>query len=96
MDVLVLGAGAREHALAWWLAFQLRFDFDVPENFRDGLWTTVVIVVAIKRAKKNPLGATGKERINSRSRARKNVDSAATKLLNNSIDRKVSKIINSN
>ena len=36
-------------ALAWWLAFQLRFDFDVPENFRDGLMT-VAIVVAIKLA----------------------------------------------
>ncbi|MDQ3778817.1 MAG: polysaccharide biosynthesis protein, partial [Actinomycetota bacterium] len=36
--------------LAWWLAFQLRFDFDVPSNFRDGLWATVAIVVAIKLA----------------------------------------------
>ncbi len=52
--------------------------------------------MAIKRAKKNELGATGVAWIKSRSRARKKVDSAATKLLNSNIDRKVSKMINSN
>ena len=45
-----LAADAGLIALAWWLAFQLRFDFDVPVNFREGLWTTVAIVVAIKLA----------------------------------------------
>ncbi len=45
-----IAADAGLIALAWWLAFQLRFDFDVPANFRDGLWTTVAIVVAIKLA----------------------------------------------
>jgi FlaA1/EpsC-like NDP-sugar epimerase len=45
-----LAADAGLIALAWWLAFQLRFDFDVPANFREGLWTTVGIVVAIKLA----------------------------------------------
>ena len=40
-----IAADAGLIALAWWLAFQLRFDFDVPANFRDGLWTTVAIVV---------------------------------------------------
>ncbi len=45
-----IAADAALIAVAWWLAFQLRFDFDVPANFRDGLWWTVAIVVAIKLA----------------------------------------------
>lgn len=37
-------------ALAWYLAFQLRFDFDVPQYFRTMMWDTVLVVVAIKLA----------------------------------------------
>nr|MDQ3822758.1 polysaccharide biosynthesis protein [Actinomycetota bacterium] len=45
-----LAADAGLIAAAWWLAFQLRFDFDVPQYFRDMLWETILIVVAIKLA----------------------------------------------
>jgi FlaA1/EpsC-like NDP-sugar epimerase len=37
-------------AAAWYLAFQLRFDFNVPPTFDDGLLATTVLVVAIKLA----------------------------------------------
>jgi FlaA1/EpsC-like NDP-sugar epimerase len=45
-----LAADAGLIAAAWWLAFQLRFDFDVPVFFRTMLWETILIVVAIKLA----------------------------------------------
>ena len=37
-------------AAAWYLAFQLRFDFQVPRYFATMLWDTILIVVAIKLA----------------------------------------------
>ncbi len=37
-------------AAAWLLAFQLRFDFNVPPTFADALLATTVLVVAIKLA----------------------------------------------
>ena len=37
-------------AAAWYLAFQLRFDFNVPPTFDDGLLVTTALVVAIKLA----------------------------------------------
>jgi FlaA1/EpsC-like NDP-sugar epimerase len=37
-------------AAAWFLAFQLRFDFNVPPTFDDALLATTVLVVAIKLA----------------------------------------------
>ena len=37
-------------AAAWFLAFQLRFDFNVPPTFADALLATTVLVVAIKLA----------------------------------------------
>jgi FlaA1/EpsC-like NDP-sugar epimerase len=37
-------------AAAWYLAFQLRFDFNVPPTFEEGLLATTVLVVAIKLA----------------------------------------------
>jgi len=43
-----LGADAALIAAAWYLAFQLRFDFQVPPYFRSMLWDTILIVVAIK------------------------------------------------
>ena len=43
-----LFADAALIAAAWYLAFQLRFDFTVPPYFRTMLWETVLIVVAIK------------------------------------------------
>jgi FlaA1/EpsC-like NDP-sugar epimerase len=43
-----LAADAALIAAAWWLAFQLRFDFQVPVFFRRMLWETILIVVAIK------------------------------------------------
>jgi FlaA1/EpsC-like NDP-sugar epimerase len=45
-----LAADAALIAAAWWLAFQLRFDFEVPIFFRRMLWETILIVVAIKLA----------------------------------------------
>jgi FlaA1/EpsC-like NDP-sugar epimerase len=45
-----LAADAALIAAAWWLAFQLRFDFEVPIFFRHMLWETILIVVAIKLA----------------------------------------------
>jgi FlaA1/EpsC-like NDP-sugar epimerase len=45
-----LAADAALIAAAWWLAFQLRFDFEVPVFFRRMLWETILIVVAIKLA----------------------------------------------
>ena len=43
-----VGADAALIALAWWLAFQLRFDFSVPNFWQSMLWETMLIVVAIK------------------------------------------------
>jgi FlaA1/EpsC-like NDP-sugar epimerase len=37
-------------AAAWFLAFQLRFDFNVPPRFQEGLLATTLLVVAIKLA----------------------------------------------
>jgi FlaA1/EpsC-like NDP-sugar epimerase len=37
-------------AAAWYLAFQLRFDFNVPPTFSDALLQTTILVVAIKLA----------------------------------------------
>ncbi len=37
-------------AAAWYLAFQLRFDFNVPPTFEEGLLATTLLVVAIKLA----------------------------------------------
>src|SRR5215203_1408379 len=45
-----LVADAALIAAAWFLAFQLRFDFNVPPTFQDGLIATTVLVVAIKLA----------------------------------------------
>ena len=45
-----LAADAALIALAWLLAFQLRFDFDVPPTFERGLLATTVLVVTIKLA----------------------------------------------
>jgi FlaA1/EpsC-like NDP-sugar epimerase len=45
-----LVADAALIAAAWFFAFQLRFDFNVPPTFEDGLWTTIALVVAIKLA----------------------------------------------
>jgi FlaA1/EpsC-like NDP-sugar epimerase len=45
-----LGADAALIATAWFLAFQLRFDFNVPPTFDGGLLETTVVVVAIKLA----------------------------------------------
>ena len=43
-----LAADAVLVAAAWYLAFQLRFDFDVPPYFSSMLWDTLLVVVAIK------------------------------------------------
>ena len=45
-----LVADAALIAAAWYLAFQLRFDFNVPPTFDDGLVWTIALVVAIKLA----------------------------------------------
>src|SRR5919108_2672132 len=45
-----LGADAVLIAAAWLLAFQLRFDFNVPPTFEGGVLATAVLVVAIKLA----------------------------------------------
>jgi FlaA1/EpsC-like NDP-sugar epimerase len=45
-----LGADAALIAAAWYLAFQLRFDFNVPATFDQGLPASIAIVVAIKLA----------------------------------------------
>jgi FlaA1/EpsC-like NDP-sugar epimerase len=45
-----LGADALLIAVAWFFAFQLRFDFNVPPTFDGGLAETTVLVVAIKLA----------------------------------------------
>jgi FlaA1/EpsC-like NDP-sugar epimerase len=45
-----LVADAALIAAAWFLAFQLRFDFNVPPTFAGGLAETTVLVVAIKLA----------------------------------------------
>jgi len=45
-----LVADAALIAAAWFLAFQLRFDFNVPPTFQDGLLATTVLVIAIKLA----------------------------------------------
>jgi FlaA1/EpsC-like NDP-sugar epimerase len=45
-----LVADAALIAAAWFFAFQLRFDFNVPPTFADGLWVTIALVVAIKLA----------------------------------------------
>ena len=45
-----LAADAAMIAAAWYLAFQLRFDFDVPRFYETMLWDTLPFVVAIKLA----------------------------------------------
>jgi FlaA1/EpsC-like NDP-sugar epimerase len=45
-----LGADAVLIAVAWVLSFQLRFDFNVPPTFENGLLVTTFIVVASKLA----------------------------------------------
>jgi FlaA1/EpsC-like NDP-sugar epimerase len=45
-----LVADAALIAAAWFFAFQLRFDFNVPPTFEDGLLVTTALVVAIKLA----------------------------------------------
>ena len=45
-----VGADAVLIAVAWLLAFQLRFDFNVPPTFEKGLVETTILVVAIKLA----------------------------------------------
>ena len=45
-----LAADAGLIGAAWFLAFQLRFDFNVPPTFQDGLIATTILVVAIKLA----------------------------------------------
>jgi FlaA1/EpsC-like NDP-sugar epimerase len=45
-----VGADAVLIAVAWLLAFQLRFDFNVPPTFETGLVETTILVVAIKLA----------------------------------------------
>jgi FlaA1/EpsC-like NDP-sugar epimerase len=45
-----VGADAVLIAVAWLLAFQLRFDFNVPPTFEKGLVETTIVVVAIKLA----------------------------------------------
>ena len=45
-----IAADALLIAAAWYLAFQLRFDFNVPPTFDDALLKTTVLVVAIKLA----------------------------------------------
>jgi FlaA1/EpsC-like NDP-sugar epimerase len=45
-----LGADALLIAVAWVLAFELRFDFNVPPTFNGALLETTVLVVAIKLA----------------------------------------------
>jgi FlaA1/EpsC-like NDP-sugar epimerase len=45
-----LGADAAMIAAAWYLAFQLRFDFQVPPYYEGMLRDTILIVVAIKLA----------------------------------------------
>jgi FlaA1/EpsC-like NDP-sugar epimerase len=45
-----IGADAVLIAAAWYLAFQLRFDFNVPPTFDGALLETTILVVAIKLA----------------------------------------------
>ena len=45
-----LAADAVLIAVAWYFAFQLRFDFNVPPTFDDSLLWTTALVVAIKLA----------------------------------------------
>ena len=45
-----LVADAALIAAAWYLAFQLRFDFNVPPRFNDALLKTTIVVVGIKLA----------------------------------------------
>jgi FlaA1/EpsC-like NDP-sugar epimerase len=45
-----IGADAILIAAAWYLAFQLRFDFNVPPTFGGALLETTILVVAIKLA----------------------------------------------
>ena len=37
-------------AFSWWLAYLLRFNFDLPANFRDELWHTILWVVPLQAA----------------------------------------------
>ncbi len=37
-------------ALAWWIAYLLRFNFDLPEGFREELWQTMIWVVPLQGA----------------------------------------------
>jgi FlaA1/EpsC-like NDP-sugar epimerase len=36
--------------LAWWFAYLLRFNFDLPEGFREELWQTIIWVVPLQGA----------------------------------------------
>ncbi len=42
-----LAADAAMIAAAWYLAFQLRFDFGVPVYFATMMWETLAVVVVI-------------------------------------------------
>ena len=35
-------------AIAWWFAYLLRFNFDLPANFRDEMWSTMLWVVPLQ------------------------------------------------
>ncbi len=35
-------------ALAWWLAYLLRFNFDLPADFRVELWQTMLWVIPLQ------------------------------------------------
>jgi FlaA1/EpsC-like NDP-sugar epimerase len=37
-------------AIAWWFAYLLRFNFDLPIDFRDELWSTLIWVVPLQGA----------------------------------------------
>ena len=37
-------------ALAWWFAYLLRFNFDLPAQFQDELWRTLIWVVPLQTA----------------------------------------------
>ena len=43
-----VAADAAMIAAAWWLAFQLRFDFEVPPYYETMLRETILFVVAIQ------------------------------------------------
>ncbi|MDD5056768.1 MAG: nucleoside-diphosphate sugar epimerase/dehydratase [Sideroxydans sp.] len=37
-------------ALAWWIAYLLRFNFDLPQGFREELWQTMIWIVPLQGA----------------------------------------------